>query len=135
LSVISIEDSFNSRAQTLRLVNQKTIEDLVRMLSDEYSRKIVQSAMAQARSVEDFSRESRIPLSTCYRRVRDLVNDGILIVEKIVITPDGKKYELFRSVYQAIRVDFADGNLTVDVIVNKVITERLYALRVSKSDA
>jgi DNA-binding Lrp family transcriptional regulator len=104
------------------------------MLSDEYSRKIVQSAMTHARSVEDFSRESRIPLSTCYRRVRDLVNDGILIVERIVITPDGKKYELFRSVYQAIRVDFADGNLIVDVIINKVITERLYALRVSKFD-
>jgi len=134
LSVISIEDSLNSRAQTLRLVNQKRIEDLVRMLSDEYSRKIVQSAMAHARSVEDFSRESCIPLSTCYRRVRDLVKDGILIVERIVITPDGKKYELFRSVYRAIRVDFADGSLVVDVIVNEVITERLYALRVSKFD-
>jgi DNA-binding Lrp family transcriptional regulator len=118
----------------MRVVNQKTIEGLIQMLSDEYSRKVVASATPRARSVEDLSSENVIPLSTCYRRVHELLDKGILVVEKIVVTPDGKKYELLRSAFSEIKVDFQGGQIAVDVTVNEDVSDKLYNMWISMKD-
>src|SRR5438128_2339580 len=77
------------RTEGLRVTNPKTMEGLVQLLSDEYSRKIAMSAVSKAKSVEELSQEDNVPLSTCYRRVHELVDSGIMIIERIVITAGG----------------------------------------------
>jgi len=119
------------RTEGLRVTNPKTMEGLVQLLSDEYSRKIAMSAVSKAKSVEELSQEDNVPLSTCYRRVHELVDSGIMIIERIVITPEGRKYELFRSAYKGMQINFEDGNVTIDATVNQDISDKLYKLWVS----
>jgi DNA-binding Lrp family transcriptional regulator len=107
------------------------VQALVQGLADEYSRKILLSAIPTAKSVEDLSRENDIPLSTCYRRVRELLDSQMLVIEKIIITTDGKKYELLRSAYRAITVSFDGGIMKVDAIVNEDVAEKLRRLWLS----
>ena len=45
---------------------------------------------------------------------------------------DGKKYELFRSVYESVKIEFQDGNVNVDVAVNTAMSEKLHVLQVSR---
>ncbi len=104
------------------------IQALVQGLADEYSRKILLSAIPKAKSVEDMSRENDIPLSTCYRRVHELLDSQILVVEKIIVTPEGKKYELLRSAYRAVNVTFDGGVMRVDAIINEDVAEKLRRL-------
>jgi DNA-binding Lrp family transcriptional regulator len=115
----------------MRVLNQRTTEGLIQMLSDDYSRRIVISAIPKAKSVEDFSKENDVPLSTCYRRVHELLSQGILVVEKIVVTPDGKKYELLRSAFKDIKIDFENGQIAIDATVNEDISDKLYNMWVS----
>ena len=104
------------------------IQALVQGLADEYSRKILLSTIPKAKSVEDMSSENDIPLSTCYRRVHELLDNQILVVEKIIVTPDGKKYELLRSAYRAVNVTFDGGVMKVDAIINEDVAEKLRRL-------
>ena len=104
------------------------IQALVQCMGDEYSRKIILSAIPAAKSVEDMSRENDIPLSTCYRRVHELLEAQVLVVEKIIVTPDGKKYELLRSAYRAVTVTFDAGVMRVEAIVNEDVAEKLRRL-------
>lgn len=101
---------------------------MVQSMGDEYSRKIILSAIPAAKSVEDMSRENDIPLSTCYRRVHDLLDAQILVVEKIIVTTDGKKYELLRSAYRAVTVSFDAGQMRVDATINEDVAEKLRRL-------
>ena len=104
------------------------IQALVQGLADEYSRKIILSAIPKAKSVEDMSRENDIPLSTCYRRVHELLDSQILVVERIIVTPEGKKYELLRSAYRAVNVSFDGGVMKVDALINEDVAEKLRRL-------
>ena len=97
-------------------------------LADEYSRKILLSAIPKAKSVEDMSRENDIPLSTCYRRVHELLDSQVLIVEKIIVTPDGKKYELLRSAFRAVNISFDGGVMKVDALINEDVADKLRRL-------
>jgi DNA-binding Lrp family transcriptional regulator len=115
----------------LEITDPIRTQSLVEGLADEYSRKILLSAIPAAKSVEDMSRENDIPLSTCYRRVHELLDAQILVVEKIIVTPDGKKYELLRSAYRAVSVSFESGVMKVDATVNEDVAEKLRRLWMS----
>ncbi len=115
----------------MEITEPDRIQSLVQGLADEYSRKILLSAIPAAKSVEDMSRENDIPLSTCYRRVHELLDAQILIVEKIIVTSDGKKYELLRSAYRTVTVSFDGGVMKVDATVNEDVAEKLRRLWMS----
>jgi DNA-binding Lrp family transcriptional regulator len=112
----------------LEISEPSRIQALVQGLADEYSRKIILSAIPKAKSVEDMSRENDIPLSTCYRRVHELLDSQILVVERIIVTPEGKKYELLRSAYRAVNVSFDGGVMKVDALINEDVADKLRRL-------
>lgn len=112
----------------MEIADPSRIQAIVQGLADEYSRKIILSAIPKAKSVEDMSRENDIPLSTCYRRVHELLDSQILLVEKIIVTPDGKKYELLRSAYRAVNVTFDGGVMKVEAMINEDVAEKLRRL-------
>ena len=101
------------------------VHSIVQSLADEYSRKILLSAISGAKSVEDLSKENDIPLSTCYRRVHELLDAHILVVELIVVTAEGKKYELLRSAYRAVTVNFENGIIKVEAVINEDVADKL----------
>jgi DNA-binding Lrp family transcriptional regulator len=112
----------------LEITDQARVQALVHGLADEYSRKILLSAIPVAKSVEDISRENDIPLSTAYRRVHELLDEQILVIERIIVTPEGKKYELVRSSYRAINVTFDGGKMKVEAVINEEVAEKLRRL-------
>lgn len=112
----------------MEITDPARVQAMVQGLADEYSRKILLSAIPASKSVEDMSRENDIPLSTCYRRVHELLDSQILVVEKIIVTPDGKKYELLRSAYRSVTVSFENGQMKMEVIVNEDVADKLRRL-------
>lgn len=94
-------------------------EELVRALSDDYSRKIILSIMAKSESIEEISREQDIPISTCYRRVHDLLVSGIVKPDKTIILEDGKKYICYKAAFRNATINLDANQLSVDVVVNR----------------
>lgn len=115
----------------MEITEASRVQALVQGLADEYSRKILLSAIPAAKSVEDMSKENDIPLSTCYRRVHELLDAQMLLVERIIVTPDGKKYELLRSAYRAVNVTFDGGVMKVDATINEDVADKLRRMWVS----
>jgi len=97
---------------------------IITALADEFSNRILASTINQPRSVMDLVREHNIPMSSAYRRVKELVNCGLLGVERIMLTNDGKKYDLYRSTVRAVNVRFENNVLEVDITPNSTATER-----------
>lgn len=115
----------------MQITDPTRIQALVQSIADDYSRKIILSAIPGPKSVEDMSRENDIPLSTCYRRVHELLAEQLLVVEKIIVTNEGKKYELLRSAYRAVTVSFENGVMKVDAVINEDVAEKLRRLWLS----
>lgn len=109
----------------MRISNPVMVKGIIQALSDEYARKIILSATLKPKSVEDLTKENDIPMSTCYRRVHELVGEGIMMIDKIIITPEGKKFETFRSAFRSIQINFEAGELVIDAVPNEDIAERL----------
>ena len=108
-----------------------TQESILQSLSDPFSRMIILSTIERARSVEDLSSENDIPLSTCYRRVAEMTREGVLIVERVIITPEGKKHILHRAAMKGVKIDFDLGHLEVSITPNEDVSDKLRAIWLS----
>lgn len=86
--------------------HDETMQDAPRRLSPEQvalalgegpARAVLAACVARARSVREISDATHVPLTTAYRQVHRLERLGVLIVERSALTPDGRKYDLYRS--------------------------------------
>jgi predicted transcriptional regulator len=111
----------------MALVQEQERKDaLLQALASDYSRKILLSTIQQSKSVEEIARDSKIPVSTCYRRIHELLTLRLLRIEKTIINDSGKKYETFRSTVKDATVNFSSNEMAVEVtLVSREPAERL----------
>ncbi len=91
---------------------------ILKALSDQYSQTIMNFTITNPKSVVEIVRECNIPMTTAYRRVKELEESKILKVTGSVITNDGKKYFLYQNRLKAIYVNFGLESLDIQIVEN-----------------
>ena len=106
--------------------SQMTKKTILSALADEEMTKILDSLMHDSKSIADITRENNIAHTTCYRKTKWLINEGLVRVDKIVITPEGKKFSLYFSVFKSVNVKYENNNMIVEAEQNSdVIKKRM----------
>ena len=98
---------------------------LLTALADEEMVKIMNCVMHRSKSFNDIAAEnSDIPRTTVFRKIKWLLNQGILIVDNIVITKEGKKFSIYHSTLRAITVKYENNDVIVEAEQNFDITKK-----------
>lgn len=112
--------------------SQRAKRAILAALADEEMTKILDSVMYQSKSIGDIIIQTSIAYTTCYRKVKWLLNEGLIIIDKIIITKEGKKFSLFHSVLKSINVKYEDNSVVIEAEENfdivKRTVERFYSL-------
>jgi hypothetical protein len=115
------------------LDGQKIKGAILVALADPEMVSILDYAMYQSKSVNDIIRETSIPHTTAYRKIKWLLDEKLLVVDKISISADGKKYSLFQSMFRSISVSYENAKVTINVERNidptTVLTERFFSFK------
>ena len=127
LEVLNGNSGWNEGAEGLF-----TPEAVVALLLDAPSRRIVMSTIQSGKMVEEIRAETGIPLSTCYRKVAELVKENVLVAERMVMTTAGKKYAIYRSAIAGVRIDVRKGAMDVSVLPNPEVAGRLQMAMLAK---
>ena len=105
------------------LVTGRKIEDdsqkdaILEVISDKYCRSILEIAMEKPKSAMEISAETKIPISTVYRRLQTLHDNKLLGISGS-ISDDGKKYFLYKSKVKAIATSFNGSDVEIEVVPN-----------------
>ena len=115
------------------LVQNKTYKQaIMTTLADEEMMKVVNAVILCSKSINDIIRETGISHTTAYRKVKWMLENGLLTVEKINITKDGKRSSLLRSVFKSIKVSYEFEKISVEVEQNinvlHKIAEKMFSL-------
>ena len=103
-------------AKSLIIIKSQRIKNaLLTALADEEMVKIMNCVMNQSKSFNDITAENRdIPNTTAFRKTKSLLNNGFLVVDKVIITPAGKKFSFYHSTSKAINVKYENNNVIVE---------------------
>ncbi|MFT4948154.1 MAG: putative ArsR family transcriptional regulator, partial [Natronomonas sp.] len=85
--------------------------DVLRTLGNKYSAEILEAA-EEPRSAQELSDKLDIPIATCYRRIDELTEHGLLELHDNVLSEDRRRIKVYRRNIEAIQVAFEE-ELTV----------------------
>ena len=74
-------------------INQK----IITALADSESRSILFSIIRKGKTATDLSESLKIPLSSVYKKLSDLEDLALILVEKYVISEKGRRFKIYRS--------------------------------------
>ena len=107
-----------------RKIDEDTKKDaILQVISDKYCRAILETTMDKPKSAMEISAESKIPISTVYRRLQTLHDNKLLGISGS-ISDDGKKYFLYRSKIKAISSSFKGGFIEIEIVPNPVLASK-----------
>jgi len=87
---------------------------LLSALSDRYCRSIIEAIMEKPKPVTEIYAETKIPISTIYRRIQTLHDNGLLHISGL-ISNDGKKLFLYKSKIKGFKSRYAGGKIEVEL--------------------
>ncbi len=97
------------------ITDQTRAQAIVQTFSDENSKKIILCTNSGSRSIEEISEEAGIPMSTCYRKMRTLLDAGFIRLERSNSVPYGKEHDCYRSTFSNLAIRIENGSLIVEV--------------------
>ncbi len=111
-----------------RLLEGRMVEDdqrkqgIMETVSDKYCRLILKTTMYKPKSAMEIASESKIPISTVYRRLQTLYDNKLVKISGS-ISEDGKKYFLYKSKVKAISISCDCNNLEITIVPNIEVSE------------
>jgi predicted transcriptional regulator len=113
--------------------SQKLKQAMLSALADKEMIKILNCSMCRAITVNNIIKECNIPHTSAYRKINWMLDKGLLLIDKIEITSDGKKYSLIRSVLKSLLVKYEYNSLIVeaeyDLDAAEKLTERFLSFK------
>ncbi len=90
------------------------VKSMVSIFMDRYASQILLGTSARPKGIRELSREYNIPVTVCYRRIKKLVEIGLLQEEKI-----GKrvKYKSKIEDFNAV-MDFENNTLRITMVAD-----------------
>ena len=100
----------------------------LKAISDAPCNMIMRSAISKGKSVEEICSETGVPTSTAYRKIREMTESGLIFVERVIISDEGKRRIVYRAAYSKVAVQCDSGNFVVESTPNADVPDILYRL-------
>ncbi len=82
----------------------KFLNVILTVLADEESRDIFNMIKEKPVSAQEILRYTKIPHTSFYRKINWMLDNKLVIIDSVQETKDGKKYSMFRAIFNDITV-------------------------------
>lgn len=89
--------------------------ELPKILMDETNLKILSATTYKPRSARELSYIFAIPLASCYRKIKELENQGFIKAVSRELTREGKRYSKYQSQVGSVKIAFENGHLRMQL--------------------
>ncbi|OPX61425.1 MAG: Helix-turn-helix domain protein [Methanomassiliicoccales archaeon PtaB.Bin134] len=86
-----------------------------RLLTEEYSSKILMATMGRAKSAFELSEALGIPIAACYRKIKVLEDAGFLRCSERRLTQSGKRMSMYRSNVRNAHITFERNRIRAHI--------------------
>jgi hypothetical protein len=110
--------------------NQELSRLILETYGDREKKMILDAALKKPNPVLEILEDCKIPKSTGYRLINDLVTDGLLTEEGHTTTSDGKKVALYTALFENIKIDITEGHVVIKVMLKEHILQSSYLVKI-----
>jgi hypothetical protein len=91
---------------------------IIAQLADADSRRIIGSTLKQPKTAQGLGRELNLPTSTLYRKIADLKDCHLLMVDEIVVREDGKREPAYACTFKEISIKPGEDQVELEIVLS-----------------
>jgi DNA-binding Lrp family transcriptional regulator len=99
-------------------------DETLLVLGTQYNSAIL-GATDDAKSVKRLSSDLDIPIATCYRRVEELTEAGLLELDDRILSDEHRRTNVYRRKVDEVTVQFTEEGYEVDVAERSQVKNKL----------
>ena len=123
LKVKKRDDKYN-----ITIINSHMIDLILDLFSESETRKIISSLLENEYTIPQILKESKVPKTSGYRKIENLIFNGI-IIESGKVLSESKKISKLQCVFQEIKLDIKKEKITVIGTVSKKMFEKSTSMK------
>ncbi len=101
---------------------------ILELFSESETRKIISSLLENEYTIPQILKESKVPKTSGYRKIENLILNGI-IIESGKVLSESKKISKLQCVFQEIKLDIKKEKITITGIVSKKMFEKSTSMK------
>lgn len=94
-------------------------QSIISILTNENSKKIFISLIESEKSAPELSGTLNIPLSTTYRILNYLEDEGLIKVSKMALSSEGHHLKIYRAKFNKVILTIDSGNIKVHLMLDE----------------
>ncbi len=110
------------------IVDAELSDLILELFSDSESRKIISSLLENEYTIPQILKESKVPKTSGYRKIENLIING-LIIESGKVLSESKKISKLQCVFQEIKLDIKKESIIVSGIISKKMFEKSTSMK------
>lgn len=101
---------------------------ILELFGEIESRKIIFCLLENEYIIPQILKESKIPKTSGYRKIENLIFNG-LFIESGKVLSESKKISKLQCIFEEIKIDIKKGKITVNIIINKKMFEKSTSMK------
>jgi len=110
------------------IINSDMVDLILDLFSELKTRKIILSLLENEYTIPQILKESKVPKTSGYRKIENLIING-LIIESGKVLSESKKISKLQCVFQEIKLDIKKEKIIVNGIVSKKMFEKSTSMK------
>lgn len=112
----------------ISVIDSKLVDSIFEFLGDSESRKIISILLENEYTIPKILKESKVPKTSGYRKIEDLLISGFLI-ETGKILSESKKISKIRCIFQEVSINVKEEKITINGIISKKLFEKSTSMK------
>ena len=118
----------NNDKYILTIINSNLSDLVLELFGDMETRKIISSLLEKEFTIPQILKESKVPKTSGYRKIENLIINGI-IIESGKILSESKKIFKLQCIFQEINLDMKKEKIIVKGVVSQKIFEKSTSMK------
>ena len=112
----------------VNVIDSELVNTIFEFLGDFESRKIISILLENEYTIPQILKESKIPKTSGYRKIENLLISGVLI-ETGKILSESKKVSKIRCIFQEVSINVKEEKITINGIISKKLFEKSTSMK------
>jgi predicted transcriptional regulator len=117
--ILQLENYTIKRITSLQSHKYDNTEKIVKCLADFQSRIILFSIINEGKTAEEIAYSAKLPLSSVYKKLRDLEEMTLVQIERRDISDNGRKFKIYRSRISAANISIKRLEAKIRLLPNR----------------
>ncbi len=118
----------NNDKYILTIINSNLSDLVLELFGDTETRKIISSLLEKEFTIPQILKESKVPKTSGYRKIENLIINGI-IIESGKILSESKKIFKLQCIFQEINLDMKKERIVVKGVVSQKMFEKSTSMK------